>query len=100
MHADRHALSQPKRLVLPPPLSHHHRSLLLPRQKMNGVKHDSPAVPPTPPKSTSGGGAASITEKALPPIQGAVHSAKQTAKHLVDTASTTSPLHTQSRSPP
>ncbi|SPO29722.1 related to IST2 - Plasma membrane protein that may be involved in osmotolerance [Ustilago trichophora] len=63
---------------------------------MNGVKHDMTAAAPTPPpkqssssmKSDSAGAtASSISEKALPPIQGALHSAKQNAKDLIDTSS-------------
>ena len=42
---------------------------------MNGIKHDKPDTAPSlPPKQTS---AATLTEKALPPIEGALHSAKQ-----------------------
>ncbi|CBQ69260.1 related to IST2-Plasma membrane protein that may be involved in osmotolerance [Sporisorium reilianum SRZ2] len=65
---------------------------------MNGVKHDvsSGGPPATPPKmsssSSSSGIAASLSEKALPPIQGALHSAKQAANQLVDSTSSEYPL--------
>lgn len=61
---------------------------------MNGVKHDQSGAPPTPSKRWSSGlaenvgaGASSVSEKAPPPIQGALDSAKRSAKQVVDSAS-------------
>ena len=65
---------------------------------MNGVKHDVPAslAPAPPPKSTSttsvAESASSISEKALPPIQAALDSAKQGTKDLVDSSNSEYPL--------
>ena len=42
---------------------------------MNGIKHDKPETPPSPPPKQPSAG--TLTEKALPPIEGALHSAKQ-----------------------
>lgn len=59
---------------------------------MNGIKLDAPAAPSPPRKQPSGGAdsegaaASSVSEKALPPIQGALHSAKQGAVGLADSA--------------
>lgn len=59
---------------------------------MNGVTHDSPsAAPAIPPKqsssSSTGQTASNLSEKALPPIQCAVHSVKQGVKDVVDPSS-------------
>ncbi|SPO30830.1 related to IST2 - Plasma membrane protein that may be involved in osmotolerance [Ustilago trichophora] len=64
---------------------------------MNGIKHDmtaaAPAPPPKQPSSgvtdSVGAAASSISEKALPPIQGALDSVKKSAKDLIDTSSST-----------